>query len=105
MLQLNHSGIICDEPVDIRRSEFQCLHTVRFRGLISPELMLTLHRRCEQGHWVEKVHHKIGREVILDDPLALNLLHFVANSPKFLSLVQEITGYSEITRYQGRVYR
>jgi 2OG-Fe(II) oxygenase superfamily len=64
-----------------------------------------LERRLEQGKWQTRIHPGVGREYVLEDPPALNLLHFVANLPDFRNLIQEITGCGPLRRFKGRIYR
>jgi 2OG-Fe(II) oxygenase superfamily len=64
-----------------------------------------LEHRLEQDKWQTKIYPGVGEEYVLEDLPALNLLHFVANLPDFLNLIQEITGCGPLRRFKGRIYR
>ena len=104
MIQLTQSGLICGADRHALRAHFHDHHTLRLPQFIQPELMSLLFRRMECGSWVGREHGKIGREIVLDDLIALNLLHFAVSTPEFLSLIREITECEPIVRYTGRIY-
>jgi hypothetical protein len=106
MIQLRKSRVVVDsQDVERLNVEFQEKYCVLLPKLLEPALLDVLLSRLEQGEWCEKVHEGIGTEVILDDLLAVNVLHFVANSPSFLDAVRNITECAQITWFGGRVYR
>jgi len=106
MIQLKKSGSVLDfgdiERLNAKFAETQC---ILLPTLVEPCLLDFLLRRMEAGQWRVKVHEGIGTEVILDDPPAVHLLHFLANTPAFLSAVHQITGCTLPTWFGGRVYR
>jgi hypothetical protein len=106
MIQLRKSQVVADRT-DIERWKvnFHGKHCVLLPKLLEPSLLDFLLERLERGEWLNRRHEGIGFEVILQDAPALGLLHFVANSPTFLKIVQEITGCVPLTRFDGRVYR
>lgn len=85
------------------------MHAVRLPGLLASQLLEVVLDRFALGAWIDNDHVEeyegIGREVILRDAVAFNLLHLVTNTPEFLGLVREMTGCDAITRFEGRVYR
>src|SRR5689334_5787201 len=106
MIQLGKSRVVAD-PQDIERCriEFDEKHCVLLPKLLEPPLLDFLLERLEQGLWQDRVHEDIGNEVVLEDASARGLLHFVANAPAFLKIVQEITGCGPLTQFGGRIYR
>ena len=106
MIQLRKSRVVAD-PQDIERCkiEFDEKHCVLLPKLLEPPLLDFLLERLEQGLWQDRVHEDIGNEVVLEDASARGLLHFVANAPAFLKIVQEITGCGPLTQFGGRIYR
>jgi hypothetical protein len=104
MIQLNRTGLTCDEDLASLRVEFDLTHTLRLPQLLHPDLVRILSERLRAGAWTANSHGRIGEEVILDDQLSLNLLHFVTNTKRFLALIREVTGMA-IERYTGRIYR
>lgn len=87
------------------RDEFRVHHSVRLPALLNATLIASVLEGTKRGTWIGREHDGIGREVILDDARALDVLHFVANTPRLLALVKEITGCDTITTFEGRVYR
>ena len=106
MIQLRKSGVVVDSR-DVGRLnvEFREKYCVLLPKLLEPALLNVLLSRLEQGEWCEKVHKGVGTEAVLDDLLAVNVLHFVVNSQSFLDAVRNITGCDQITWFGGRVYR
>jgi len=106
MIQLRKSRVVAD-PQDIERCkiEFDEKHCVLLPKLLEPPLLDFLLERLEQGLWQDRVHEDIGNEVVLEDASARGLLHFVANAPAFLKIVEEITGCGPLTQFEGRIYR
>ena len=106
MIQLCKSEVIADiSDVERCKAVFRDRHCVLLPNLLEPALLEFLLERLEPGNWQAKSHDGIGAEVVLRDPPALALLHFVANSPAFLNVVEEITTCRPLTRFEGRVYR
>ncbi len=94
------------EPqVETVRDEFQATHSARLPGLLSATLINVVLEGMRRGTWIGHEHEGLAREVILDDVRTLDVLHFVANTPEFLTLVRELTACDAITRFEGRVYR
>src|SRR5271155_2745789 len=91
--------------IDKLRAEFRSSHCVRLVHLLEPSLLDFLLERIENGQWQTLIHANIGEEYVLDDRLALNLLHFLINVPKFRELIESITGQTPLRRFRGRVYR
>jgi hypothetical protein len=106
MIQLRKSGVLVDSrDVERLNAEFRAKHCVLLPKLLEPALLDLLLSRLERGQWCERLHKGIGAEVVLDDLLAVNVLHLVANSLRFLDAVRNITGCAQITWFGGRVYR
>ena len=106
MIQLRKSQVVA-LPQDIERCkvEFQQKHCALLPKLLEPPLLDFLFERLERGLWRENVHEDIGVELVLEDTAARGLLHFVANAPAFLKIVEQITGCHWLTQFSGRVYR
>jgi hypothetical protein len=106
MIQLARSGVLVDrKDVERMRLEFGERHFVLLPQLIEPALLNFLLPRLEQASWRQRTHEGIGVEVVPDDISSINLLHFLANTPDFLEVVQEIVGSPALTWFGGRVYR
>ena len=91
--------------VDTLRDEFLATHSTRLPALLDAALTQKVLEGMGRGTWMSNEHEGLAREVILDDVRTLDLLHFVANTPAFLTLIRDITGCHAITRFEGRVYR
>lgn len=106
-VQLSRSGLIVSDVrvIEALRSEFHQKRFVRLPKLLEPYLVDFVLRRLDQARWQDKTHKGIGTEIIVDDPPAISLLHFVTNTPEFLEFVQRITSCAELTWFGGRVYR
>ena len=87
------------------REEFGVYHSARLPALLNATLIAAVSQGMQRGTWVGFEHDGLGREMILDDVLTLDLLHFVANTPAFLALIRDVTGCDTIARFEGRVYR
>jgi hypothetical protein len=84
------SGLVVDSwDAERLNVDFREKYCVLFK-LLEPALLDVLLSRLEQGEWCEKVHKGVGAELVLDDLLALNVLHFVANSPSFFDAVRSM---------------
>jgi hypothetical protein len=105
MIQLTRNGMTGSAEIDALREEFEQLQTFRLPGLIHPNLLKVLLERLDQTAWKARTHDKIASEIMPEDPLPINILNFAANSPGFLEVIRQITGYKEINGYGGRVYR
>jgi hypothetical protein len=107
LIQIARSGLIISERGEIAplRAEFDAVHCVRLPQLLEPPLLAFLECRLEQGQWQARTHPGVGQEYGLEDPPALNVLHFVLNLPDFRNLIQEITGCGPLRRFRGRIYR
>jgi hypothetical protein len=106
VIQIGRWGLTSDSgQIPILRSEFRNAHCVRLPQLLEASLLAFLEHRLQQGKWLTTIHPGVGEEYVLEDPPALNLLHFVANLPDFRNLIQEITGCGPLRRFQGRIYR
>jgi hypothetical protein len=108
-MQLTHQRLRFESSLDALREEFREMHTVRLPGLLVAGLLEIVLARLALGAWIDndhvEGHEGIGREVILKDAVAFNLLHLVTNAPDFLGLIRDVTGCDEITRFEGRTYR
>jgi hypothetical protein len=106
MIQLTGTGLIAD-PQDVgqRREEFEANHCVLLRGLLAPQLLEFVHGSLEHADWEDYRSARTGAEQVLVHPRILGLLHFIANSPGFLRVADQITGCGPFTWFGGRVYR
>lgn len=106
MIQLQKSGVVVD-PDDIGRlkSAFERDDCVLLPKLLEPELLKFILPRLEQQPWITRIEKGIATEDVLDDELALSLLHFVANTPGFLGAVRDISGCPDVILFRGRLYR
>lgn len=105
MLQLTQNGIRGSSDLEALREEFASTHTVRLTGLLSSEIMAMILARVEHGRWIENIHPGINRELLLDDSIAVQLLHFVTSTPDFLSFVRQVTACDTAASFRGRIYR
>ncbi len=105
MIQLTRNGLQCDSDLEALRAEFASLHCIRLPQLLSADIMRRISERMESENWIVKVYDGIAQKLLLDDRLALQLLHFVCNTPDFLSVVEQITSCGTLKRFHGRVYR
>lgn len=107
-IQLTRDGVAC--AVDLRdlQQQFSLHHMVRLPRLLSCELMQLVSEQVQHGLWQTFEHHDhrvIGRELVLDSPAALGILHLLTNTPDFLRLIERITSCSPISVFEGRIYR
>jgi hypothetical protein len=105
MVQLSRERLICLPNIGDLAQEFTRTNTIRLPRLLSAELMALLSARLRTGNWLTREHGTIGRELCLDDQVALHVLNFVSNRPDFLRLVERITCCAPIMSFSGRVYR
>ena len=105
MIQLTKAGLTGVSDLDSFIQEFAQRYSFRLPQLLHPELIQIVTHRMELGNWISREHGAIGRELCLEDDVAFQLLHFVANTPEFLALVQQVTQCGQISRFDGRVYR
>lgn len=106
MITLRTGDVVVDgNRIQALKEEFQRCHCVLLRGLLDGAVLDLLRPRIELQEWVDRDHDGIGKEKILDDPYALNLLHFAINAPKFLETVISISGCDQVTWFDGRIYR
>ena len=105
MIQLQKTRVIAD-PDDVGRlkSAFAENDCVLLPRLLDPEILKFVPLRLQQ-HWVRRIEKGIATEDVLDDELALGLLHFITNTPDFLEAVRDISGCAAVTLFRGRVYR
>ena len=106
MITLRALDVVVGE-VDVCRlhGEFQTQDCVVLPRLLDASLSSLLLPMVESGLWRDKVHEALGKEVVLNDDRALNLLHFAVNAPAFLDGVRRITGCHDISWFGGRIYR
>jgi hypothetical protein len=105
MIQLTNAGLTCSSDVNAMAKQFEKMQALRLPQLLDPELVRIVSRRMECGNWIPREHGKIGREVCLDDAIALHALHFAANTPQFIRLIEQVTQCGSIANFSGRVYR
>lgn len=106
MITLRSRDVIIDgEETRRLESEFRQRHCVLLKGLLDQSLLDLVRPRIEGGNWLEFEHKGIGKEVILDDEYALNMLHFAINAPVFVDAIRSISGCDEITWFDGRIFR
>lgn len=105
MIQLGEKGIHVSSDLGGMREEFASGHVIRIPRLLSDEIVGRLQARLAAGRWVEKIHPGIKKELVLDDPKATHVLHFLTNNAEFLDAIRRITGYPDIANFRGRIYR
>jgi hypothetical protein len=105
MIQLTRRGVIGEPEISGLRREFEGRHTFRIPQLLDDGLLAFVSDRLRHAKWNQSEYKKIGSEQTLDDPLILNALTFVINTPRFLDLIRGITGCDTINNFGGRVYR
>jgi hypothetical protein len=106
MIALGPCGVAVDAGAVLRlRDEFRVQHCVLLEGLLDHALLDLLRPRLAAGTWADFTHEGIGTEVILNDDLALNILHFAINAPAVLDAVRVISDCPDITWYDGRIFR
>jgi hypothetical protein len=74
-------------------------------ALLDPALLRMLQPYLRDGNWTPLAHEGIGTEEVLEDPAAVNLLHFCVNDPVFLEAIGRLTGERDLTWFGGRIYR
>jgi hypothetical protein len=106
VIQLKKNGVISDRAdVERLRAEFREKDCVRLRGLLEPQLAEFVLSAIARSKWDARARNGFDSEYVLEPGLVLDVFHFVANAPKFLEVVQEITGCGPFTWFGGRVYR
>lgn len=106
MIQLRKSSVVVD-PDCVRRlkSDFAESGCVVLPQLLDPELLRFLLPRLAQSRWIRRIDKDIAAEDVLDDELALSLLHFVSNSPAFLGAIRAVCDCAGASVFRGRIYR
>ena len=105
MIQLTYRGVSGEPEISGLRSEFERNHMFSIPQLLDDNLLAFLSGRLKNAKWNGSEYKRIGSEATLDDPLMLNALTFVINTPRFLDLIRGITGCDRINNFGGRVYR
>jgi len=108
MIRLTRAGTeFAGRPTDIDRlrRQFKRDHCVRLPRLLERGLLQQVLDRIERASVLPRAHECIGEELCLDDPVTISLLTFLANDPRFLRIVQQITECGLIGCWSGRVYR
>ena len=106
MVKIHKSGVVSNaEGMDKLRAEFEQSNCVCLSGLLDPELSSSVIRFMQHGIWKTYVEPGFYSEDDLEPGPADDLLQFVVNWPRFIEVVQEITGCGPFTWFQGRVYR
>ncbi|MEP7305054.1 MAG: hypothetical protein ABJA98_06015 [Acidobacteriota bacterium] len=109
MIQLTRSGAhisVDAEAVARLKALFAREHCIHLSRLIDADLLQIVQRRIDDSEFLPFVHvRSIGHDSDLADEFTLHILHFVANDPRFLELVREVTACREIDAFHGRVYR
>ena len=105
-VQIQRKGLAFDQTqIGKLRAEFSDAHWVRLSQLLEPSILDSLQVRLDNSQWQTKIHGEIGEEYVTSDLLANSLLHFAMNRPKFLAVIEEITGCKGLQWFRGRVYR
>src|SRR5262249_14127173 len=82
---------------------------VRLHGLIDADTARRLQREIDASDFIERVHNDAGDpppvDLCMQNHRVLAWLHFLANDPLLLSLVQQITGCGPLGSFGGVVYR
>lgn len=106
MIKLRTCEVLADSVETQKlRAKFDQRHCLRLTGLLDDSLLELLRPRLDRGQWTHRQHHDIGKELVLQDNYALNLLHFAVNAPAFLGAIASLTGCEDIKRFRGRIYR
>jgi hypothetical protein len=105
MLQLTRTGLVLRGQLDVLRDRFATKHCAVLEKLLEPALLANVQRQMEQAPWHSSAFDDFGTEFTLDDPVPIRLLLFLLNMPEFLNVIRIITGCSEISDFNGRVYR
>ena len=94
-------------PSDLEkaRDEFSRLHSVKLEGLIADDVLAQVQEELENGEFANRVHHGIGTELCLKPGAAFAMLMLMANDPRLLQFVEELTGCESVGCFEGRVYR
>ena len=112
MLQLTRNGLVLDGKLDALRDRFATQHCIVLENLLEPALLAEIHRHIEGAQWNTSTFEDSGdglifsgTEFTLNDRATRNLLGFILNNPQFLNVIRIITGYNQISDFDGRVYR
>jgi hypothetical protein len=104
MIELRKDGVVADrEDVERLSSQFEKTHWVLLRDLLDPELLSLALSYIEQGQWLE--NRVLGFYYDLEVGPALQLLHFMSNTPKFLETISEITGCNSLSWFDCRLWK
>jgi hypothetical protein len=105
MIRLTRNGL--EQPADLTelRSQLTAQGAIRLPGLLSPDLISAVTGRIEGGIWRENIHAGINRELLLDDDVTLELLHFLFNRHEFLETISQLVGEEPLGCFRGRVFR
>lgn len=107
MMQITRTGFVrslSQSELDTLRSHFQTHHFVRLSQLLEPTLLNLIQKRLETAKFQERGQQEYFESYMTDESLRAILL-FLANDPDFFEVVQQLTGFSKITAFVGRVYR
>ena len=105
MIQLTKQGLVGSVESLQLEQQFDCLHVFRLRRLLAPELVQFVSSRLGSCTWTTTNDGDIARESAPGDPIAMEVLNFAVNTPRFLDIIRGITRCHEIASFGGRIYR
>ena len=105
ILQIGKSCLAVNGTIAPLRDAFSRQHYIRLPQFIEPSLLAIVANRIEQGEFVDRTHHGIGKESCLVPGVATSALQFVFNDQRLLEVVGEIAGCGAVRSFDGRVYR
>lgn len=105
MIQLTRTGVVGIADNESLAEEFGRMHTFRLRQLIHPDLLVVIQSRLEKSAWSFRRDGDLGTEATPADSLPADILNFASSTPAFLDTIRQITGFTGIRSFGGRVYR
>jgi hypothetical protein len=105
MIQLTRSGVTGSIDTAGLAAEFERINTFRLPGLVHPDLLSVLQGQLEHCGWSFRRDGELGTEATPESTLPADILSFAANSPAFLETIRQITRFTAIRGFGGRVYR
>jgi hypothetical protein len=104
IIQLNQTGFHQFGPIETLATGFARTNTTILPGLIDASVLEKVSTRIRAANREKRIHEGISEEDAIVEPVAWNILHFLANTPQFLEAIRAITGCSQIRFFEGRIY-